>query len=71
MRHVLALPLLSGRVSETAVAGGLVPAPRLPERFQPGRVTAPERAVPVTAVALGADEEDLPAARPSTDDVSK
>lgn len=69
MRHFLALALLSGRVSEAAIATGLVSPAGLSYRLCPRRVAAPARAVPGPRRShLAQIEEHLPALRPATDD---
>jgi len=71
MRHVLAPVAVGlrpvGMVAATDLAPLVAPA-GVPLLGPPGRRRARSRAVPLAAVAAPADEEDLPAQRPVTDD---
>lgn len=71
MRH-LSLPLASDvpalpcRVRAFPARPRLVARPGLQPRLSPGSAAAPRAAVPVAPVAVGAQEEHLPALRPAT-----
>jgi hypothetical protein len=71
MRHFLALPVLASSVREFAVTTRLVLPPRVPQRLGPHRPTTADRAVPITAITSGADEEHLLTLEPATDNKTK
>jgi hypothetical protein len=72
MRHfLLAVFLLASGVRESAVTAGLVLPARLPQRLSPRRPTAADRAVPIPVIAPSAQEENLPAILPATDNEAK
>jgi hypothetical protein len=71
MRHFLAIRALTRRVIAGAMARPLVPLPGSSERSAPRSLPARSTAVPISAIASRAQEEDLPAIGCITDDKSE
>ncbi len=61
MRHFLPVRALAVRVATTALAALLIATTSRPHRHAPSMLTTDRRAIPVTPVAVAAEEEHLPA----------